>query len=128
MSENFASLLARLSKLPAAVTSDVLGEMGLRDQALTSGIRMVGNAKAIAGPAFCIRGEASFKASGVAFDMDRKLYPGAIVVIATGGYAGSAVIGGNVALSFKLRGAVAVVTDGGARDRDEFAEIGMPLF
>lgn len=60
--------------------------------------------------------------------MDRRLFPGAVVVLATGGYSESAVIGGNIALSFKLHGSVAVVTDGGARDVAEFAEIGLPLF
>jgi regulator of RNase E activity RraA len=40
----------------------------------------------------------------------------------------AAVMGGNVALSLKLRGCRGVLTDGGVRDLDEYEEIGMPVF
>jgi regulator of RNase E activity RraA len=112
--DDTAALCERLRKLGAAVTSDVLGEMGLRSQVLSAGIRALGN-DIVAGPALCVRGERSDQAHRIAFDMDRRLTPGAIAVLATGDYQDSAVIGGNIALSFTLRGAQAVVTDGGTR-------------
>lgn len=57
MTDSDAALCARLAKLPAAVTSDVLGEMGMRNQVVTSTIRLLGSAKPVAGPALCVRGE-----------------------------------------------------------------------
>lgn len=125
--EEIAQLCGRLRRIGAAVTSDVLGEMGLRNQVVSSEIRLIGNT-VIAGPAMCVRGERSDKAHKIAFDMDRRLTRGAIAVLATGDYQDSAVIGGNIALSFKLHGAQAVVTDGGIRDAVEFDEAGLPVF
>ncbi len=126
--DDVAALCRRLQRLPAAVSSDVLGEMGLHDQVLSNAIRLVGRSRIVAGPALCVRGEQSAGASMVGFEMDRRLPQGSVAIIATGGWRGSAVIGGNIGLSFKLRGAAAVLTDGGARDTDEFAGIDLPLF
>ncbi len=53
---------------------------------------------------------------------------GCIVVIAGGGHRIGATIGGNVALSWKVRGCTAVVIDGGVRDLAEFAEFALPVF
>ncbi len=125
--EDFLSLCERLRRMGTAVTSDVLGEMGLRNQVLSSTIRPLGE-PVVAGPAFCVRGERTDKPHRIAFEMDRQLSTDAIVVLATGEYQESAVIGGNIALSFRLHGAQAVVTDGGIRDGGEFAEAGLPVF
>lgn len=125
--EDIRQLCERLRRLGAAVTSDVLGEMGLRNQVVSSRICLNGKT-VVAGPAMCVRGERSDKAHKIAFDMDRRLTPGAIAILATGDNQESAVIGGNIALSFKLRGAQAVVTDGGIRDAAEFEEAGLPVF
>ena len=125
--EDILQLCERLRRLGAALTSDVLGEMGLRNQVVSHRIRLLGTG-VVAGPAMCVRGERSDKAHKIAFDMDRRLSPGAIAVLATGDYQDSAIIGGNIALSFKLHGAQAVVTDGGIRDAVEFEDAGLPVF
>jgi regulator of RNase E activity RraA len=48
-------------------------------------------------------------------------------VIATHGHERGAVIGGNVALNWRLRGCEGVVTDGGIRDAEEFRAMGLPV-
>lgn len=125
--DEIADACERLRRFGAAVTSDVLGEMGLRAQVVSSEIRPLGR-QIVAGPAMCVRGERSDKTHKIAFHMDRRLTDGAVAVLATGDYQDSAVIGGNIALSFRLHGAHAVVTDGGIRDALEFEEAGLPVF
>jgi 4-hydroxy-4-methyl-2-oxoglutarate aldolase len=131
---NLPDLTARLLKLPAAVISDVLGEMGLRHQVLSSAIKPIDPASRIAGPAFCIRGEegpekpARAGSPKVGFEMDRHLYHGCVAVIDSGGCRTNATMGGNVAMSFRLRGCGGVVTDGAIRDAAEFGEVGLPAF
>jgi 4-hydroxy-4-methyl-2-oxoglutarate aldolase len=129
-----SSLYERLRQLPVAVLSDVLSAMGLPDQVLASSIRPYGLSTVVAGPALCLAGregpEASVKpgASKPVFDMDRHVSEGCIAIIATGGHSVGATIGGNVALSWKLRGCKAVVIDGGVRDLAEFREFALPVF
>ena len=56
------------------------------------------------------------------------LRPGDVLVIATQGFTGTATLGDNMARIAKLKGAVAVVTDGLVRDVAELLEIGLPCF
>jgi 4-hydroxy-4-methyl-2-oxoglutarate aldolase len=129
-----SGLYARLTQLPVAVLSDVLSAMGLPDQILASSIRPYGLSAVVAGPALCLAGsegpEAAAKpgASKPVFEMDRHVSEGCIAVIAAGGHRIGATIGGNVALSWKLRGCKAVVIDGGVRDLAEFSEFALPVF
>jgi 4-hydroxy-4-methyl-2-oxoglutarate aldolase len=129
-----SGLYSRLAQLPVAVLSDVLSAMGLPDQILASSIRPYGLSAVVAGPALCLAGtegpEAPAKpaASKPVFEMDRHVSDGCIAVIAAGGHRIGATIGGNVALSWKLRGCKAVVIDGGVRDLAEFNEFGLPVF
>jgi 4-hydroxy-4-methyl-2-oxoglutarate aldolase len=124
----------RLRKLPVAVLSDVLAAMGLPHQVLNASIRPYGVEGVVAGPALCLAGREGKEAAakpGVSkpvFEMDRHVTDGCIVVIAGGGHRIGATIGGNVALSWKLRGCTAVVIDGGVRDLGEFAEFALPVF
>jgi 4-hydroxy-4-methyl-2-oxoglutarate aldolase len=124
----------RLRQLPVAVLSDVLSAMGLPDQILASSIRPYGVSTVVAGPALCLAGregpEVPTKpgASKPVFEMDRHVSEGCIVVVAAGGHRVGATIGGNVALSWKLRGCQAVVIDGGIRDLAEFNEFALPVF
>jgi 4-hydroxy-4-methyl-2-oxoglutarate aldolase len=128
------TLYERLEQLPVAVMSDVLTAMGLPDQILSASVRPFGLTSVIAGPALCLAGregpERTVKvgASKPVFEMDRHVKPGCVVVIASGGHCTGAMIGGNVALSWKLRGCRGVVTDGGVRDLAEFAAYEMPVF
>ena len=54
--------------------------------------------------------------------------PGDVLVIATQGFTGTATLGDNMARIAKLKGAVAIVTDGMARDADEIVVLGIPCF
>jgi 4-hydroxy-4-methyl-2-oxoglutarate aldolase len=54
--------------------------------------------------------------------------PGDVLVIATQGFTGTATLGDNMARLAKLRGAVAVVTDGMVRDADDIVALGLPCF
>jgi 4-hydroxy-4-methyl-2-oxoglutarate aldolase len=127
-------LCSRLRNLPTAVVSDVLGAMGRLEQVLSSKIRAVGSAQAFAGPALCLLGsegadpDALPNGSKPVFEIDRRVTPGCIAVVATGGHKLGAVIGGNVALSWHRRGCAGVVTDGGIRDAAECAKMGLPVF
>jgi 4-hydroxy-4-methyl-2-oxoglutarate aldolase len=129
-----SGLYGRLRHLPVAVLSDVLSAMGLTDQILASSIRPYGLSTVVAGPALCLVGregpEAPVQpgASKPVYEMDRHVSEGCIVVIAAGGHRVGATIGGNVALSWKLRGCKAVVIDGGVRDLAEFSEFALPVF
>jgi len=124
----------RLQRLPVAVLSDVLSAMGLPDQILAASIRPFGLSTVVAGPALCLAGREGPEApakpgvSKPVFEMDRHVSDGCIVVIAGGGHRVGATIGGNVALSWKLRGCKAVVIDGGVRDLAEFSEFDLPVF
>lgn len=124
----------RLRQLPVAVSSDVLSAMGLPDQILASSIRLHGVATVVAGPALCLAGDdgpetaTTAGASKPVFQMDRHVSEGCIVVIAGAARCVGATIGGNVALSWKLRGCKGVVIDGGVRDLPEFDEFVLPVF
>jgi 4-hydroxy-4-methyl-2-oxoglutarate aldolase len=54
--------------------------------------------------------------------------PGDVLMVATQGFTGTATLGDNMATIARLRGAVAIVTDGMARDAAEIIELGMPCF
>jgi 4-hydroxy-4-methyl-2-oxoglutarate aldolase len=129
-----SAVYERLRQFPVAVLSDVLTAMGLPCQILASSIRPYGLSTVVAGPALCLAGRegpevpARSGASKPVFEMDRHVNEGCIVVIAGGGHRVGAIIGGNVALSWKLRGCKAVVIDGGVRDLAEFSEFALPVF
>jgi 4-hydroxy-4-methyl-2-oxoglutarate aldolase len=131
---DYKALYERLAKLPVAVMSDVLTAMGLPDQVLESSIRPFDPNSVIAGQALCLSGREGAErpvapgASKPVYEMDRHVTPGCIAVIASAGHRRGAMIGGNVALAWKLRGCAGVVTDGGVRDVAEFAEFAMPVF
>jgi 4-hydroxy-4-methyl-2-oxoglutarate aldolase len=128
------ALCDRLTRLSTAVVSDVLFATGFADQVLKSDIRAIAPSRPFAGPAVCLLGkdgpEPGPMASGSkpVFEIDRHMTKGCVAVIATGGHKVGAVIGGNVALSWNIRGCAGVVTDGGIRDADECNRMGLPVF
>jgi 4-hydroxy-4-methyl-2-oxoglutarate aldolase len=132
MNDKQATLCARFSKLQPAVVHDVIDVMGLPAGVLSSRIRLLDPKSVICGPAFCARGTsvvgsrpAPASGSRPVFEIDRKLYQGCIFVGETGGSPG-AVMGGNMGLAFKMRGARGIVIDGALRDANEFLEMGLP--
>jgi 4-hydroxy-4-methyl-2-oxoglutarate aldolase len=56
------------------------------------------------------------------------IQPGDVLVIATQGFTGTATLGDNMAKMARMRGAVALVTDGMVRDAAEIIELGIPCF
>ncbi len=54
--------------------------------------------------------------------------PGDVIVLATGGYDGTAVLGDHVAAMAKNKGVVAFVTDGLVRDVDGLIAVGFPIW
>ena len=80
----------------------------------------------IAGPALtCDTGPADVLAALAALDVAR---PGDVLVIATGGWTGTASIGDLFAGAAKNAGIAAIVTDGAVRDVDGLARAGVPVF
>lgn len=123
-------LIKRLRRHASETISDVLDVMGLPNQVLAAAIRPIVPGIRLAGPAFCVRGRAlapDEPAASVQYAVDRALTPGCVVVIATSGYRGSAIIGGNVAASYSRGGAVGVVIDGAVRDPGEIRNL-LPAF
>ena len=53
---------------------------------------------------------------------------GSVLLIATGGYDGGAVLGGFVAYSLQRGGCRGIITDGAIRDVDEIRSLGIPCF
>jgi len=138
MSGEFATgdLAARLRRLSASAISDVLDECGYPHQALASGIRALDARMRMAGTAACFEGASTLDADGrptggdslPSFEMDRRLGPEVVAVIAAQGHAASTMLGGLMGLAFKGRGCEGVVTDGGVRDVTELVELGLPTF
>lgn len=125
-----AALTRRLRRHASETISDVLDVMGLGNQVLAAALRPIAPGQRLAGPAFCVRGRAlapGEPAGTVQYTVDRALTPGCVVVVATGGYRGSAIIGGNIATSYRRRGAAGAVIDGAVRDPAEIRRL-LPVF
>jgi 4-hydroxy-4-methyl-2-oxoglutarate aldolase len=116
------ALVRRLGRHASETISDVLDVMGLPEQVLAAVIKPIAPGLRVAGPAFCVRGQAIDAAHPPAsrqYDVDRSLSPGCVVVMASGGYSGSALVGGNIAASYRKRGCAGLVLDGAVRDPQE---------
>ena len=125
-------LVRRLRRLTTEAVSDVLDVMGLPNQVLAATIRAAAPGMRLGGPAFCVRGRAVDPdhpaPAGIGFEVDRRLTPGCVVVTASGGFSGSAVIGGNTALAYKKRGCSGLLVDGAVRDFGEMRALGLAVF
>ena len=124
--------LQRLEALDSNILSDVMDAAGLRDQVLTPTLRPLDPAARIVGVALCVRGAGGAAGTPHApltpFDIDAALFPGAVVVMDSGGAVDSSLLGGFVARSWQLAGARGMVTDGLVRDSGEIVELGFPVF
>lgn len=122
-------LLARLSKLEAAVVADVLVAMGLESQVLAPELIPLHPHCKMAGQAVCASGDDDPDSQALAtFELDEAIGPGSIVLIQTHNCRRGAVIGENMAASMQHNGALGFIVEGGIRDADAFIERQIPMF
>ncbi|SKC80624.1 fumarylacetoacetate hydrolase family protein [Krasilnikoviella flava] len=73
-----------------------------------------------------------FASHGGGFNAQKRAFdtvaPGEVIVVEARGERGTGTVGDVLALRAHVRGAAAIVTDGGVRDSDAVAEIGIPVF
>ena len=130
-----AELRAKLLEAPTAGLSSQLRKRGLHScfidgvSANIAGTKIVGTAKTLR---FVPAREDLFKTHGGGYNAQKRAFDavneGEIIVIEARGDAGTGTLGDILALRAKTRGAAGVVTDGGVRDFDAVAEIGLPVF
>jgi 4-hydroxy-4-methyl-2-oxoglutarate aldolase len=122
----FARLAAtQLAPFCARSTSFVVDAMNGRG-ALDPQIKPLDPRSRFVGSALTARAGARDNLAAVAaLDL---IEPGDVLVIATQGFTGTATLGDNMARIAQLRGAVAIVIDGMARDADDIVALGIPCF
>jgi 4-hydroxy-4-methyl-2-oxoglutarate aldolase len=125
----------RLARLDSSVISDVLDEFGVPGQVAAAEIRALAPWMRVAGPAFCIQGQAVSAErqskdldARPAFEMFRHMYAGCVAVVDTGGFYLAGPWGENTALSAAVRGCAGVVIDGSTRDGPELSRMAFPTF
>src|SRR5690606_4722057 len=93
------------------------------------GTKIVGTAKTLR---FVPGREDLFASHGGGYNAQKRAFDqveaGEVIVIEARGETGSGTLGDILALRAQARGAAGVVTDGGVRDYDAVAEIGLPVF
>ncbi|WP_373692850.1 fumarylacetoacetate hydrolase family protein [Agromyces silvae] len=130
-----AELRDRFERVAVATLSVALRKRGYHDvfvegvHAQRPGTRLVGRAKTLR---FVPFRPDLFAAHGGGFNAQKRAFdtvePGEVLVIEARGERGTGTVGDVLALRAKVRGAAGVVTDGGVRDFDAVAEIGLPVF
>ncbi|KQR21261.1 fumarylacetoacetate hydrolase family protein [Microbacterium sp. Leaf151] len=130
-----AELRDKLSRVPVAALSGQLRKRGLDDvtidgvHALTPGSRFVGTARTLR---FLPHREDLFAARGGGQNAQKRAFDavgeGEVIVIEARGETGSGTLGDILALRAHARGAAAIVTDGGVRDAEAVAAVGIPVF
>ncbi|MGX1793379.1 fumarylacetoacetate hydrolase family protein [Microbacterium sp. NPDC055312] len=130
-----AELRAKLEVAPTAGLSSQLRKRGLHScfidglSANLPGAKIVGTAKTLR---FVPAREDLFKSHGGGYNAQKRAFDavgeGEIIVIEARGDETTGTLGDILALRARTRGAAGVVTDGGVRDFDAVAEIGLPVF
>ncbi|SIR73429.1 fumarylacetoacetate hydrolase family protein [Microbacterium sp. RURRCA19A] len=128
-------LRAKLARVPVAALSGQLRTRGLNDvtidgvHALTPGNRFVGTARTLR---FLPHREDLFAARGGGYNAQKRAFDaveqGEVLVIEARGERGSGTLGDILAIRAHARGAAAIVTDGGVRDAEAVAAVGIPVF
>ncbi len=128
-------LRAKLLEAPTAGLSAQLRKRGHHScfidgvSANIPGTKIVGTAKTLR---FVPFREDLFKSHGGGYNAQKRafdaVHEGEIIVIEARGDATTGTLGDILALRAKTRGAAGVITDGGVRDFDAVAEIGLPVF
>ncbi|MBW1640178.1 fumarylacetoacetate hydrolase family protein [Microbacterium resistens] len=130
-----AELRAKLEAAPTAGLSAQLRKRGHHFcfidgvSANLPGTKIVGTAKTLR---FIPAREDLFASHGGGYNAQKRAFDavaeGEVIVIEARGESGTGTLGDILALRAKARGAAGVVTDGGVRDFDAVAEIGLPVF
>ena len=130
-----AELRAKLEAAPTAGLSTQLRQRGITAcfidgvAANIAGAKIVGTAKTLR---FVPFREDLFAAHGGGYNAQKRAFDavddGEVIVIEARGDGSTGTLGDILALRAKTRGAAGVVTDGGVRDFDAVAEIGLPVF
>ncbi|MBX5334259.1 fumarylacetoacetate hydrolase family protein [Rhodococcus fascians] len=128
-------LRAKLHSVPVAGLSGQLRKRGLNNvtidgvRPLHPGTKIVGTAKTLR---FVPNREDLFDSHGGGYNAQKRTFDavgeGEIIVIEARGETGSGTLGDILALRAQAKGAAGIVTDGGVRDRDAVADIGIPVF
>ena len=115
-------LVKQFVGVPTGYVVDVQGRRG----ALDCGIKPMFDSPAFAGPAVTVKTVPDDNlAPYAALDV---LQAGDVLVIATGDWIGSAVVGDLICGMFKNVGVVGVITDGAVRDVTGLSEVGVPIY
>ncbi|MBT3358166.1 MAG: RraA family protein [Rhodospirillales bacterium] len=115
-------LVKALCGYPSGYFADIQGRRGAMD----FGIRPMFHSAAFVGSALTIKSVPDDNlACWAALDV---IQPGDVVVIACGGWTGSAVIGDLTTGMYKNAGASAAITDGMVRDVEGLEQVGLPIY
>ena len=130
-----SELREKLRRVPVAGLSAQLRKRGLNDvtidgvAAMHPGLPLVGLARTLR---FVPHREDLFASHGGGYNAQKRAFDtvgeGEVIVIEARGESGSGTLGDILALRAKVRGAAGIVTDGGVRDYDAVAEVGLPVF
>jgi regulator of RNase E activity RraA len=128
-------VLAALREVGTATLSSQLRKRGLDNVSidgvapLRAGERLIGTARTLR---MVPLREDLFKSHGGGYNAQKRavdtLEPGDVLVIEARGERGTGTIGDILALRAQVRGAAGVVTDGGVRDHDAVAGLGLPVY
>ena len=129
------ALRDKLLRVPVAGLSAQLRKRGINNVTIDGvrpmhpGTRIVGTAKTLR---FVPGREDLFTSHGGGYNAQKRAFDtvaeGEIIVIEARGETGSGTLGDILALRAKSRGAAGIVTDGGVRDFDAVAAIGIPVY
>jgi regulator of RNase E activity RraA len=125
----------KLLRVPVAGLSAQLRRLGLDNvtidgvRPLRPGAKLVGTAKTLR---FVPNREDLFEKHGGGYNAQKRAFdavaPGEVLVIEARGETGSATLGDVLAIRAHARGAAGIVTDGGVRDSDAVAAVGIPVW
>jgi 5-oxopent-3-ene-1,2,5-tricarboxylate decarboxylase/2-hydroxyhepta-2,4-diene-1,7-dioate isomerase len=130
-----AALRDKLLRVPVAGLSAQLRKRGLNNVTI-DGVRLMHPQAKLVGVAKTLRfvpgREDLFASHGGGYNAQKRAFDGVaegeVIVIEARGETGSGTLGDVLALRARARGAAGVVTDGGVRDHDAVAAIGLPVY
>jgi len=128
-------LRAKLEAVPVAGLSGQLRKRGLNDvtvdgvRPMHPGVKLVGTARTLR---FVPGREDLFQSHGGGYNAQKRAFDavgeGEVIVIEARGETGSGTLGDILALRAHARGAAGIVTDGGVRDYEAVAAVGIPVY